>query len=540
MTTRLPTHDRFSNRPGPVVLCILDGVGHGDGGPDDAWATARTPHLDALVRAMATRRLFAHGTWVGLPSDADMGNSEVGHNAIGAGRIFDQGAKLVDGAVTDGSAFQTEVWHTLTHSNTLHLLGLLSDGNVHSHVDHLHALIRRAAHDGVRSLRVHLLTDGRDVARRSALTYIEPLQELLQDLSADDLDYRIASGGGRMRLTMDRYEADWSMVERGWNCHVHGQGRGFASASEAVQTLYSEDPEVDDQWLPAFVITEGSTPVGPVQDGDAILFFNFRGDRALEISRAFEDDEVPFDRGQRPDAYYAGMMEYDGDLHIPRQYLVNPPAIDRCMAEYLATAGKRSLACAETQKFGHVTYFFNGNRSAKPDPHLEDWLEIPSDTLPYEERPWMKAAEVTDAVISAIKEGHYDHIRLNLANGDMVGHTGVLEATRVALESVDLQVGRLVRAIHDADGVLLITADHGNADQMYLRKKGEVLHDEQGRPMPQTSHSLNPVPFIVVDPRNELKLTDPNAPRGLANITATLLHLCGLVPPSDYEPSLIE
>ena len=540
MTTSLDTHDRFSTRSGPVVLCILDGVGHGDGGPDDAWATARTPTLDALLARCPSRQLYAHGTWVGLPSDGDMGNSEVGHNAIGAGRIFDQGAKLVDNAITSGSAFGTEVWRALVSSRTLHLLGLLSDGNVHSHVKHLHALINRAAEDGVSRLRVHILTDGRDVAKRSALTYIQPLEQALADHREQGRDYRIASGGGRMWITLDRYEADWSMVQRGWDCHVHGQGRAFSSASEAVQTLYAEDAEVDDQWLPAFVIAEDGEPVGRIADGDGVLLFNFRGDRALEISRAFEDDDVPIDRGHRPNVTYAGMMEYDGDLHIPSRYLVNPPEIDRCMAEYLAAAGKRSLACSETQKFGHVTYFFNGNRSAKPDATLEDWIEVPSDTLPFDERPWMKAAEVTDAVVKAIATGGYDHIRLNLANGDMVGHTGVLEATRVALESVDLQVARLVKAVHDADGILLITADHGNADQMYMRKKGAVLSDEDGNPMPQTSHSLNPVPFIVVDPRGELTLSEPESPRGLANITATVLHLCGLVPPADYEPRLID
>jgi 2,3-bisphosphoglycerate-independent phosphoglycerate mutase len=517
----------------------LDGVGHGLGDEDDAWATARTPVLDRLLRDCPATRLKAHGVWAGLPSNADMGNSEVGHNAMGAGRVFDQGAKLVDQAIATGRAFESDTWTQLISGGTLHLLGLLSDGNVHSHIDHVFALIERAAADGVQRLRVHLLTDGRDVEGRSALTFIEPLQQRLQHHRQAGQDYRIASGGGRMHLTMDRYEGDWDMVARGWQCHVQGQGRHFASASDAVHTLYAEDAKVDDQWLPAFVVAEDGRPVGPIEDGDTVLFFNFRGDRSLEITRAFEADSVPFDRGHRPDVFFAGMMQYDGDLLLPTDYLVAPPAIDRVAAEYLAAAGLPSLAISETHKFGHVTYFFNGNRSEKVDPTLEDWVEIPSDTGPLEERPWMKAAEVTDAVVQAIGSGRYAHIRLNLANGDMVGHTGHLEATRVALEAVDLCVGRLEAAVTAHDGLLLVTADHGNADEMFMRKGGQLKTNSAGVPIPRTSHSLNEVPFIVVDPRHQLAIVPTDQPRGLASIATTLLELCGLQAPEDYAPGLV-
>ena len=522
----------------PVVLCILDGVGIGEGREDDAVATARTPNLDHLLATCPSARLLAHGTAVGMPSDKDLGNSEVGHNAMGAGRVFAQGAKLVNEALATGAAWETETWRALLTGRTLHLLGLFSDGNVHSHVDHLHALIDRAAADGVARLRVHVLTDGRDVPSRSTLTWARPLEDLLARHRAAGLDYRVASGGGRMRITMDRYEADWGMVQRGWDVHVRGHGRQFPSLVEAIEALYAEDPDAEDQWLPAFVIAEGGEPVGRIESGDAVLFFNFRGDRAIEISRAFEEDRLTtVDRAPRPDVVYAGMLEYDGDRHIPSRYLVPPPAIDSTVGEHLAAAGRRTFAVSETQKFGHVTYFFNGNRSDRFDAELETYVEVPSDTRPFDERPWMKAAEITDAAVEAITSGHYDHVRLNLANGDMVGHTGDLEATRVALEAVDLQLARLVEAVHTADGVLLVTADHGNADQMVLRdKRGGLLTDADGATVPCTAHTTNRVPFVVYDPRGELTVTGDGK---LAQIGATLLTLCGLTPPEDYLPPLV-
>ena len=472
-----------------------------------------------------------------MPNDDDLGNSEVGHNAMGAGRVFDQGAKLVDHALQSGKAFDGEVWRKLASSKTLHLMGLVSDGNVHSHVDHLHALIDRAAADGVKRLRVHVLTDGRDVDRRSALTWVTPLEQKLADMG-NDRDYAIASGGGRMLITLDRYEADWDMVERGWNCHVRGQARAFPTATEAIKAAYDEDPEVDDQYIPPFVV-EGSD--GAIVSGDAVLFFNFRGDRAIEISRAFEEDDFDaFDRGDRPEVFYVGMMQYDGDLLVPKQFLVEPPDIDETVGEYLAQAKRRSFACSETQKYGHVTYFYNGNRSGYLDDTLETYLQVDSDVVPFDQRPWMKAAEISDAALLAIAEGKHDVVRLNYANGDMVGHTGDLEATRIALEVVDRQIARLERAIRKTgDGVLLITADHGNADEMYTRKKGKVVTNDDGSPMPRTSHTTNEVPLIVMDALGKLDVRrDVDAP-GIANLGATVLELCGLKAPEDYLPGLV-
>ncbi len=530
----LPPLPDYRPAPGPVVLCILDGVGIGRGDEGDAVHVADTPTLDRLRAGAPSMAVAAHGRAVGLPSDDDMGNSEVGHNALGAGRVFDQGAALVNQAFESGRAFEGEVWRWLTGSDTLHLLGLFSDGNVHSHVNHLYTLIRRAARDGVRRLRVHLLTDGRDVDARSALTWLAPLEALLAEQRGAGLDYRVAGGGGRMRITMDRYEADWEMVKRGWDCHVHGVGRPFASAREAIEALYAEDPKVNDQWLPAFVIVENGEPVGRIADGDAVLFTNFRGDRALEISRAFEGREVPFDRGDAPSVRYAGMMQYDGDLLIPARYLVAPPEIDRTMGEHLAANGKRTFAISETQKFGHVTYFFNGNRSGYLDESLERYVEIKSDNVPFEQAPAMKAAEITDAAVAAIASGQYDHVRLNLANGDMVGHTGDFAATVSAMETVDACVARLEAAVRAADGVMIVTADHGNADQMYeIDKKSGAYKDA-----PRTSHTLNPVPFLLVDPGRRWALAEVERP-GLANIGTSVLALCGLTPPEDFEPALV-
>jgi 2,3-bisphosphoglycerate-independent phosphoglycerate mutase len=542
MPETLSPHPYIQRRPGPVVLCVMDGIGLGRGGPDDAVANAHTPHLVRLLGGSPWLRVQAHGTAVGLPSDDDMGNSEVGHNAMGAGRVFDQGAKLVNAAFASGAAFEGDVWKRLCAGRTLHLLGLVSSGNVHSHTDHLARLIDEAAKAGVKRLRVHVLTDGRDVPGRSALQWVRPLEEQLAGYTAKGLDYRVGSGGGRMRITMDRYEADWPMVARGWATHVRGEGRPFRSASEAIETFYGEDGKVDDQWLPAFVIAgDDGQPVGRIGDGDSVLFFNFRGDRAVEISRAFEDETfTKFDRGPRPDVFYAGMMQYDGDLALPKHFLVAPPAIDRTVGAYLAANGLTTFACSETQKFGHVTYFFNGNRSGKFDDALETYVQVPSDTKAFQDRPWMKAAEITDECIDAIASGKYAHVRLNYANGDMVGHTGDYTATRLAVEAVDHQLGRLIDAVTAADGVLLVTADHGNADEMWTWEKGKLVRDASGAPKPRTAHTLHPVPFVVFDPRGVYDVRRDVPKPGLASIATTVLELCGLTAPPDYLPGLVK
>jgi 2,3-bisphosphoglycerate-independent phosphoglycerate mutase len=534
---------------GPVVVCVMDGVGIGRGDGSDAVHLARTPHLDHLAATCPSTHLVAHGPAVGMPGEDDMGNSEVGHNALGAGRIFDQGAKLVAEAIASGSLFEGDTWHEIVERargsrQPVHFIGLLSDGNVHSHIDHLFALLRRCDAEGVPVVRVHVLLDGRDVAETSALDYVDALEELLEQLSGQhDRDYRIASGGGRMKITMDRYEAEWRMVELGWKAHVRGEARPFRSTREAIETLRGETPGLSDQAIPPFVIVgPGSEPVGRIQDGACVVLFNFRGDRAIEITQAFEDEAFDhFDRGPRPDVFYAGMMQYDGDLHLPTRFLVAPPAIDRTLGEYLARNGQTQLAISETQKFGHVTYFWNGNRSGRFDDALETYVEIQSDVLPFEERPWMKAAEITDALITELESGRYRHARLNYANGDMVGHTGHLQASIQAVEAVDLQLGRLLPVIERLGGALLVTADHGNADCMFEldKKTGLPALDEEGRPRPKTSHTLNAVPFHVFAPGQRVALDGRLARTGLDNVAATVLDLLGYRAPDDYAPSLL-
>lgn len=545
----LKLNPSFRPAEGPVVVCVMDGVGLGVEDESNAVWLARTPHLDWLKANTATTSLAAHGKAVGMPSDADMGNSEVGHNALGAGRVFDQGAKLVLNAVESGQLFRSTAWQMSTarvreSGQPLHFIGLLSDGNVHSHINHLKAMVLRADSDGVQKVRIHALLDGRDVHETSALIYVDDLEQLLEALCAKGRDYRIASGGGRMKVTMDRYEAEWGMVELGWKTHVRGEGRGFKSTREAIQTFRDEKPGIDDQNLPAFVVVdEQGKPVGPIQDGAAVVFFNFRGDRAIELTQAFESETFDkFPRGKRPDVFFCGMMQYDGDLKLPVHFLVDPPAIDRSLGEYLARNNVTQLAISETQKYGHVTYFWNGNRSGKFDEKNETYVEIPSDTLPFEERPWMKAAEITDRLLADLSTGKYRHARLNYANGDMVGHTGVRDSAILAVEAVDLQVGRLMRWIEAAKGALIVTADHGNADEMFEHdKKGNLAYDDKGKIKLKTSHTLNAVPFHVYAPSlSELTLDTSVQKPGLANMAATTLRLLGYSAPEVFLPSILK
>ena len=541
----------FGGIDGPVLTVVMDGVGLAPDTISNAVAGAYTPTLDMLMEKYPMVSLKAHGTAVGLPSDDDMGNSEVGHNALGAGQVFAQGAKLVSNSIESGKMFTSDTWQAIvsnvkTSGGVLHFLGLFSDGNVHSHIDHLKAMIVRAKEEGVSTVRVHILIDGRDVGETSALDYILPFEDFLASLRTADFDIKIASGGGRMKITMDRYEADWSMVERGWQTHVLGDGRQFASAAEAVET-YRKELGVIDQDLPAFVIAENGAPVGTVNDGDSVIFYNFRGDRSIEISKAFDAPAGEFDKFDRvrvPAVVYAGMLEYDGDLHIPSRYLVSPPEITNTMSEYLTLTGVKQLAISETQKYGHVTYFWNGNRSGKFSEELETYIEIPSDVVPFEQRPWMKCAEITDKLIECIESGEYDYLRVNFPNGDMVGHTGSLLATRCSMEALDLQLARILKAVDKAGGVALITADHGNADEMYEMDKKTKLPkaDKNGNYKAKTSHTLNPVPCIIYDNVTNgaytVKADEGNF--GLANVAATMVNLMGYEAPAMWEESIID
>lgn len=517
----------------PIVLVIMDGVGKGDGGAGDAVAQAKTPTLDNLLATCPNTYLKAHGTAVGLPSDDDMGNSEVGHNALGCGQVYSQGAKLVGESIENGALFTSDTWKDLVENakagHAFHFLGLLSDGNVHSNISHLIALLKNAKASGVKKAYCHILLDGRDVPATSALEYVQQLEDVLAELSKDGCDYAIASGGGRMQVTMDRYEANWGMVEKGWRTHVQGQGRMFASAKEAIET-YRAETGVIDQDLPAFVVARDGEPVAKIANGDSVVLFNFRGDRAQEISLAFDRKEFDkFDRGDYTGVKFAGMLQYDGDLNIPEHYLVQPPVITNTLTEVLCKAGVHEYALSETQKFGHVTYFWNGNRSGKVCEDLEVYEEITSDVIPFEQAPAMKSKEITEKMVEAMASKKFQFLRCNFPNGDMVGHTGVLDAVIESMECVDKGLKAILEAADQYGYTVLITADHGNADQMTETKKGKTSV--------RTAHSLNPVPFIIYDKDNSWTIKEGHF--GLANVAPTVVKMMGLKAPECWEESMI-
>ncbi|GET93775.1 2,3-bisphosphoglycerate-independent phosphoglycerate mutase [Leishmania tarentolae] len=533
-----------------VLIVVMDGLGIGPEDDYDAVHMASTPFMDAHRRDNRHFRCVrAHGTAVGLPTDADMGNSEVGHNALGAGRVALQGASLVDDAIKSGEIYTGEGYRYLhgafsKEGSTLHLIGLLSDGGVHSRDNQIYSIIEHAVKDGAKRIRVHALYDGRDVPDGSSFRFTDELEAVLAKVRQNGCDAAIASGGGRMFVTMDRYDADWSIVERGWRAQVLGDARHFHSAKEAITTFREEDPKVTDQYYPPFIVVdEQDKPLGTIEDGDAVLCVNFRGDRVIEMTRAFEDEDFnKFDRVRVPKVRYAGMMRYDGDLGIPNNFLVPPPKLTRVSEEYLCGSGLNIFACSETQKFGHVTYFWNGNRSGKIDEKHETFKEVPSDRVQFNEKPRMQSAAITEAAIEALKSGMYNVVRINFPNGDMVGHTGDLKATITGVEAVDESLAKLKDAVDSVNGVYIVTADHGNSDDMAQRdKKGKPMKDGNGNVLPLTSHTLSPVPVFIggagLDPRVAMRTDLPAA--GLANVTATFINLLGFEAPEDYEPSLI-
>ncbi|KAG6745459.1 2,3-bisphosphoglycerate-independent phosphoglycerate mutase [Populus alba x Populus x berolinensis] len=534
-----------------IAMVVLDGWGEAKPDQYNCIHVAHTPTMDSFKTTAPEkwRLIKAHGTAVGLPSEDDMGNSEVGHNALGAGRIFAQGAKLVDLALASGKIYDGEGFKYIKEcfdNGILHLIGLLSDGGVHSRLDQLQLLLKGAVENGAKRIRVHILTDGRDVLDGSSIGFVETLEKDLSDLREKGIDAQIASGGGRMYVTMDRYENDWDVVKRGWDAQVLGEAPyKFRNAVEAVKKL-REEPKANDQYLPPFVIVdESGNPVGTIKDGDAVVTFNFRADRMTMLAKALEyEDFDKFDRVRVPKIHYAGMLQYDGELKLPSHYLVSPPEIDRTSGEYLVHNGIRTFACSETVKFGHVTFFWNGNRSGYFNQEMEEYVEIPSDVgITFNVQPKMKAIEIAEKARDAILSGKFDQVRVNLPNGDMVGHTGDIEATVVACKVADDAVKMIIDAIEQVGGIFVITADHGNAEDMVKRdKSGKPLLDKNGSLQILTSHTLQPVPIAIGGPglapgarfRNDV----PTG--GLANVAATVMNLHGFEAPSDYEPTLIE
>ncbi|KAH6837386.1 Phosphoglycerate mutase [Perilla frutescens var. hirtella] len=547
---KLKKHPKFLEGK-TVAVVVLDGWGEANPNQYNCIHAADTPTMDSLKKGAPERwRLVkAHGTAVGLPSNDDMGNSEVGHNALGAGRIYAQGAKLVDIALETGKIYKGEGFKYIKESfkdGTLHLIGLLSDGGVHSRLDQLQLLLKGASEHGAKRIRVHILTDGRDVLDGSSVGFVETLENDLAKLREKGVDAQIASGGGRMYVTMDRYENDWDVVKRGWDAQVLGEApHKFTSAIEAVKKL-REAPGANDQFLPPFVIVDDNgKAVGPIVDGDAVVTFNFRADRMVMLAKALEYENFDkFDRVRYPKIRYAGMLEYDGELKLPSHYLVSPPEIERTSGEYLVHNGIRTFACSETVKFGHVTFFWNGNRSGCFNPEMEEYIEIPSDIgISFNAKPKMKALEIAEKARDAILSSKFDQVRVNLPNGDMVGHTGDIQATIVACKAADEAVKMILDAIEQVGGIYVVTADHGNAEDMVKRnKKGEPLLDKDGNVQILTSHTLQPVPIAIGGPglAPGVKFRQDLPVAGLANVAATVMNLHGFVAPDDYEPSLVE
>ncbi|AQK99706.1 2,3-bisphosphoglycerate-independent phosphoglycerate mutase [Zea mays] len=555
----LPDHPKLPKGK-PVAVVVLDGWGEANPDQYNCIHVAQTPVMDSLKNGAPEkwRLVKAHGTAVGLPSDDDMGNSEVGHNALGAGRIFAQGAKLVDQALASGKIYDGDGFNYIKESfesGTLHLIGLLSDGGVHSRLDQLQLLLKGVSERGAKKIRVHILTDGRDVLDGSSIGFVETLENDLLELRAKGVDAQIASGGGRMYVTMDRYENDWDVVKRGWDAQVLGEAPyKFKSALEAVKTLRAQ-PKANDQYLPPFVIVDDSgNAVGPVLDGDAVVTINFRADRMVMLAKALEyADFDNFDRVRVPKIRYAGMLQYDGELKLPSRYLVSPPEIDRTSGEYLVKNGIRTFACrqqhcfvcdSETVKFGHVTFFWNGNRSGYFDATKEEYVEVPSDSgITFNVAPNMKALEIAEKARDALLSGKFDQVRVNLPNGDMVGHTGDIEATVVACKAADEAVKIILDAVEQVGGIYLVTADHGNAEDMVKRNKsGKPLLDKNDRIQILTSHTLQPVPVAIGGPglHPGVKFRNDIQTPGLANVAATVMNLHGFEAPADYEQTLIE
>lgn len=498
----------------PLVLTILDGWGVGDGSKGDSISKANTPNFDRFTAAYPKTLLGAAGEEVGLP-DGQMGNSEVGHLNIGAGRVVYQEFTRVSKAIKEGDFFRNEeflrtIEHVKANDTALHLLGLLSDGGVHSHLSHLMALLDLANEHGLKKVYIHAFLDGRDVPPANARVYIDQVEKKFKQL-----------GFGAVATVMGRYYAmdrdkRWDRVEKAYRAMVYGEGRKSTLASGAVARAY-EKGETDEFVVPTVIIGENGEAVGRIQEDDAVIFYNFRPDRAREITRAFVDEDFQgFERGDsRPRVYYVCMTQYDKT--IDARVAFKPQVLSNTIGEYLSSKGLRQLRIAETEKYAHVTFFFNGG--VEPPNKGEERILIPSPKVAtYDLKPEMSAYEVTDAVVNEIKNGKFDVIILNYANADMVGHTGVMEAAVKAIEAVDECLGKVADAVLEKGGTVLVTADHGNADKMIELETGQ----------PHTAHTLNKVPFILINEQlRNLRLL----PGRLEDIAPTMLYILGLDQP---------
>ena len=533
----------FSGR-GPLIQVVLDGWGVGAADQTNAVYRANLPVMSRLIRGCPYTQLWTHGKYVGLPNEKDLGGSEVGHMTMGAGMVMEQGPTLIQNLLQSSEFFENPVLSRIIQNcverdTPLHLIGLLSNGNIHSHVDHSEAIIRYAFQSGIRRCYLHALLDGRDVGVQSALDFTEPFEKLFSELKGQrpEIDYAFASGGGREVITMDR-DNNWEKIETGWQIHVQGQSENqFPSIRDAIEHFRKQNPEIIDQDIPGFVIIRNGEAVGRIEDQHALIFTNFRGDRATEFSQAVLADDFPyFERYRCPEVLFAGMTQYDQDNQIPPDYLVGTPVVEEPFGKRILELGLKQFRLSETQKFAHVTFFYNGGYREPLDPLQENYHFIASDKIPsFAERPAMKAPGISKKAVEFINSGEYQYGLINFANADMVGHTGDFQATVRAVEAVDAALDNIVRAIDAVNGLLVITADHGNADEM-------LISNQNGTLTTSTKHSLNPVPFLIYDPLYNgdyrLKPFGQDYNNNLSNIAATNYLLLGQAVPDDLAPSL--
>ncbi|KAF2306571.1 hypothetical protein GH714_019520 [Hevea brasiliensis] len=514
-----------------IAMVVLDGWGEAKPDQYNCIHVADTPTMDSFKKTAPEkwRLIRAHGTAVGLPTEDDMGNSEVGHNALGAGRIYAQGAKLVDHALASGKIYDGEGFKYIQESfatGTLHLIGLLSDGGVHSRLDQLQLLLKGAAEHGAKRIRVHVLTDGRDVIDGTSVGFVETLEKDLANLREKGFDAQIASGGGRMYVTMDRYENDWNVVKRGWDAQVLGEApHKFRNAVEAVKKL-REDPKANDQYLTSFVIVdENGKPVGPIVDGDAVVTFNFRADRMVMLAKALEYENFDkFDRVRFPKIHYAGMLQYDGELKLPSHYLVSPPEIERTSGEYLVHNGVRTFACSDVG-------------------------------ITFNIQPKMKAIEIAEKARDAILSRKFNQVISVLLCAKLA--VGDIDATIVACKAADDAVKMIIDAVEQVGGIYVVTADHGNAEDMVKRdKSGKPVvirvakfrysrltlfsHILEHSPGKETCRETVPIAIGGPGLAPGVRFRNDVPSGGLANVAATVMNLHGFEAPNDYEPTLIE
>ena len=528
---------------GPLIHVVLDGWGIGESNSKNAIHCADLRLVPRMSKSCGYTELWTHGLHVGLPNEKDLGGSEVGHMTMGAGMIMEQGPTLIQKLIRSGEFFESSILKRIIrnckfYDTPLHLLGLLSDGNIHSHIDHMEVIIKHAFNEGLRRCYIHALLDGRDTEIQSALEFTESFEDLFVSLKSQrpEIDYAFASGGGREFVTMDR-DNNWDKVEAGWKIHVQGQSENrFPSIKVAIEYFRKKYPDIIDQDIPGFVIVRDGKAIGRIEDQHALIFTNFRGDRAIEFSTAILADDFPHFERHRPKVLFASMTQYDQDKGFPEDFLAGMPEVKDPFGKRILELGLRQFRLTESQKFPHVTFFFNGGYRKPLDVSMENYHLIRSDTIySFAEKPEMKAAEIGKKAVEFISSGEYQYGLINFANADMVGHTGDFKATILSVQAVEVALSKIVDAIDMVKGLLVVTADHGNADQM-------IIKNNDGKREICTKHSLNPVPFIIYDPlyKGEYKLKPfgKNCEINLSNVAATNFVLLGQPVPDDLAPSL--